>query len=175
MPKNQRGAIKILAHRQGYRRNMQVFDPSGITETLDTGQGGGRQPHVAIIDDQGRKKQLKPKDYVPTLRANTHGGDSKVVLPIIAVSYNKKQNGRLIKEDGEPMFTLTTQDKHGIMVIDGYYYYIRKLTPRECWRLQGFPDCAFDNARKVNSDSQLYKQAGNTITVPVVYDIARRL
>lgn len=51
---------------------------------------------------------------------------------------------------------------------------IRKLTPLECWRLQGFPDWAFDRAEKVNSNSQLYKQAGNSVTVNVIYEIARR-
>ena len=51
---------------------------------------------------------------------------------------------------------------------------IRKLTPRECWRLQGFPDLDFDKAKEVNSNSQLYKQAGNSVTVPVIYEIARR-
>ena len=52
---------------------------------------------------------------------------------------------------------------------------IRKLTPRECWRLQGFPDWAFDKASKVNSNSQLYKQAGNSVTVPVIAAIANKL
>lgn len=50
---------------------------------------------------------------------------------------------------------------------------IRKLTPRECWRLQGFPDWAFDRAKAVNSNSQLYKQAGNSVTVPVIQAIAK--
>lgn len=58
-------------------------------------------------------------------------------------------------------------------LLDGYR--IRKLTPRECWRLQGFPDWAFDKASKVNSNSQLYKQAGNSVTVPVIEAIARKL
>jgi len=52
---------------------------------------------------------------------------------------------------------------------------IRKLTPKECWRLQGFPDWAFERAEKVNSNSQLYLQAGNAVTVNVVYEIAKRL
>ncbi|HEP1824850.1 TPA: DNA cytosine methyltransferase [Streptococcus suis] len=52
---------------------------------------------------------------------------------------------------------------------------IRKLTPRECWRLQGFPDWAFDRAQAVNSNSQLYKQAGNSVTVNVIEAIARKL
>jgi len=53
---------------------------------------------------------------------------------------------------------------------------IRKLTPKECWRLQGFPDWAFDRAKEAGvSDSQLYKQAGNSVTVNVVYEIAKGL
>lgn len=55
------------------------------------------------------------------------------------------------------------------------YFKIRKLTPRECWRLQGFPDLAFDKAQEVNSNSQLYKQAGNSVTVNVIKEIAERL
>ena len=52
---------------------------------------------------------------------------------------------------------------------------IRKLTPRECWRLQGFPDLTFDKAQEVNSNSQLYKQAGNSVTVNVIAEIAKKL
>lgn len=58
-------------------------------------------------------------------------------------------------------------------ILDGIR--IRKLTPRECWRLQGFPDWAFDKAQAVNSNSQLYKQAGNSVTVNVIEAIAKRL
>lgn len=58
-------------------------------------------------------------------------------------------------------------------ILDGIR--IRKLTPRECWRLQGFPDWAFDRAQAVNSNSQLYKQAGNSVTVNVIEEIAKRL
>ena len=52
---------------------------------------------------------------------------------------------------------------------------IRKLTPKECWRLQGFPDYAFEKAKAVNSNSQLYKQAGNSVTVNVIKAIALKL
>lgn len=57
---------------------------------------------------------------------------------------------------------------------DGEEIRVRKLTPRECFRLQGFPDSYFEKAAEVCSDSQLYKQAGNSVTVNVIYDIARR-
>jgi len=53
---------------------------------------------------------------------------------------------------------------------------IRKLTPLECWRLQGFPDWAFERAKQAGlSDSQLYKQAGNSVTAPVIKAIAEKM
>jgi len=52
---------------------------------------------------------------------------------------------------------------------------IRRLMPKEAFRLQGFPDSYFNKAQAVNSDSQLYKQAGNSVSVPVIYEIAKRL
>ena len=52
---------------------------------------------------------------------------------------------------------------------------IRKLTPKECWRLQGFDDGSFEKASKVCSNAQLYKQAGNSIVVNVLEAILKRL
>lgn len=72
--------------------------------------------------------------------------------------------------------TLNTMQGGGrvpIILIDGK---LRRLTPKECWRLQGFTDEQFDKAREAGlSDTQLYKQAGNAVSVPVVYDIGKRL
>lgn len=108
---------------------------------------------------------------VSCLLASDYKQPKMIAIPVLTPDrVNKRQNGRRFKEDGDPMFTLTTQDRHGIL--DGDFR-IRKLTPRECWRLQGFPDWAFDRASKVNSDSQLYKQAGNSVTVPIIYSIAK--
>lgn len=89
---------------------------------------------------------------------------------------NKRQNSRRFKEDGEPSFTITAADRNGVLLEDGNTIAIRKLTPRECWRLQGFTDEQFDKAQKAGvSDSQLYKQAGNAVTVPVVKAIAENI
>lgn len=55
------------------------------------------------------------------------------------------------------------------------YIAIRKLTPKECFRLQGWTDDYFEKAQFVNSDSQLYKQVGNGVTVNVVYEIAKAM
>lgn len=70
--------------------------------------------------------------------------------------------------------TLTSNSYHENNHLS-FGYRIRKLTPRECWRLQGFPDWAFDKAQEVNSNSQLYKQAGNSVTVNVISAIAKEL
>ncbi|MGV3007194.1 DNA cytosine methyltransferase [Streptococcus pluranimalium] len=75
--------------------------------------------------------------------------------------------------------TLTASGHNGNTATGTFGVYngfrIRKLTPRECWRLQGFPDEAFDKAQAVNSNSQLYKQAGNSVTVNVIAAIAKEL
>ena len=101
---------------------------------------------------------------------------------------SKTRRGRVI-DDGQTAPTLDTgcevgrveeeietDPNHGIVILeDGTKARIRKLTPRECFRLQGFPDDYFDRAASVCSDSQLYKQAGNSVTVNVIYEIAKRL
>lgn len=61
-------------------------------------------------------------------------GKSGVCAVLTPDRINKRQNGRRIKEDGEPAFTITAEDRHGVMLNDGNMCYIRKLTPKECWR-----------------------------------------
>lgn len=330
-------SIQIIGHKDGYRRNTQVFAPDGLTETLDTGQGGGRGHHVALpcfIDlcrngsqttDTARCLQARYNKGISTYRSQTsgvaikvigtinssqdgkilgidgiakchsagHNNNPKIAIPVLTPDRaEKRQNGRRFKEDGEPMFTLTSQDRHGVAtsipvsmsrnvieneinvahclntndsrkffgknqkgnaVIEcvadksdvtvkvaeatkqGYsecrvgidtvnlsvpgsktrrgrvgkeiantldtscnqgifvqvseeltvyavwyekyqcYIAIRKLTPRECFRLQGWPDDYFEKAQFVNSDSQLYKQAGNGVTVTVIEAMARKM
>ena len=63
----------------------------------------------------------------------------------------------------------------GAVVWNGHVARIRRLTPRECFRLQGFTDDLFEKAAAVNSDAQLYKQAGNGVTVNVVYAIGKKI
>lgn len=87
----------------------------------------------------------------------------------------KRQNGRRIKEPGEPSFTLTALRRVCPALLDENIR-IRRLTPRECWRLQGFPDEYFDKAKAAGiSDTQLYKQAGNSVTVNVARAIGEKL
>lgn len=192
-------SVQIIAHREGFRRNMQVFSPEGITESLDTGQGGGRGHYTAmpVFCDMSKSAGIQTYDKAFCLQARYHKGicnrrkeTSGICVPVLTPDRaEKRQNGRRMKGNGEPMFTLTGQDRHGVMIStpDGMAFYaiwyekyqcyiaIRKLTPRECFRLQGWSDEYFDRAELVNSDSQLYKQAGNGVTVPVIYEIAKRM
>lgn len=83
-----------------------------------------------------------------------------------------RQRGRRFKEPDEPMFTITAQDRHGII----HRGRVRKLTPRECWRLQGFADEQFDKAVAAGiSDGRLYKMAGNAVSVPVITAIGQKI
>ena len=81
---------------------------------------------------------------------------------------NKSQNGRRFKDNEEPMFTLTQNDVHGVMHNKTQ---IRRLTPIECERLQGFPD----NWTKGLSDTQRYKCMGNAVTTNVVEWVVTQL
>jgi DNA (cytosine-5)-methyltransferase 1 len=178
----------------------RIYAPSEISPCLNKMEGGGRQPKILQIPRGKNKGDIK--DYCPTITKNAWQQNNFVVPVITPDRVHKRQNGRRFKSDNEPMFTLTAQDRHGVMIYDAdrnrnahcldanYYkglcanqartgvydgYRIRRLTPRECFRLQGFPDNYFDRAAKVNSDTQLYKQAGNSVTVNVIYAIGQRL
>ena len=89
----------------------------------------------------------------------------------LAFPSSTKRRARVIDE-GKTAPTLQTGATAGVVAEN---LKIRKLTPKECFRLQGFPDKYFERAATVCSDSQLYKQAGNSVTVNVIYEIARRL
>jgi DNA (cytosine-5)-methyltransferase 1 len=254
VPQN-RERVFIIGHLRGtgrreifpIGRNDSEINEAKIIVAADLNHYGNDQMN----------RVYSPEGIAPTLTVPSGGGrEMKIVQAVLTPDrVEKQQNGRRFKEDGEPMFTITAQDKHGIMLTrheikretdishclmardykgignqemtgvleireatkkgfaeaepgDSVNYSvptsntrrgrvgkgiantldtgcqqgvvtedirIRKLTPRECWRLQGFPDWAFDKAREVNSDSQLYKQAGNSVTVNVIYEIAKRL
>lgn len=111
-------------------------------------------------------------DGIVPAQTSQLGGRFNVAIPVLTPDrLEKRQNGRRFKENGEEMFTLTGQDKHG--VFDGYK--IRRLTPLECFRLQGFPDEVFYKGSQGLSDAQLYKGAGNSVSVNVVYEVAKRI
>lgn len=111
----------------------------------------------------------------PTLNTMQGGNrQSKITVPVLTPDrLVKRQNGRRFKTDGEPQFTLNTQDRHGIF--NGST--IRRLTPVECERLQAFPDnwtkYAADGTEI--SDTQRYKMCGNAVTTNVIRDVFERI
>lgn len=281
-------------------RNSQrdrVYSGDGLAPTISTKPGGNTEPKVSIkiIGEisSSQDGKILSTDGIANCHSAGHGNNPKIAIPVLTPDRaEKRQNGRRFKEDGEPMFTLTSQDRHGVAtsipvsmsrnvieneinvahclntndsrkffgknqkgnaVIEcvadksdvtvkvaeatkqGYsecrvgidtvnlsvpgsktrrgrvgkeiantldtscnqgifvqvseeltvyavwhekyqcYIAIRKLTPRECFRLQGWSDDYFEKAQFVNSDSQLYKQAGNGVTVTVIEAMARKM
>ena len=251
------GALKeVIGGMQGYR----VYDPSGVSVSIGANGGGmgsktglycvgDAEPGGRIFVDQ-TLNHPKVTEVARCLVAQYNGGltnygNSGVLETDSAVQearavltpdrVEKRQNGRRMKEAGEPMFTLTAQDQHGGYLTEevsgdaetalpvrngtkqGYDLAypgdgvclsypksesrrgrvgkgcsqtldtgcmmgtvtkcgkIRRLTPRECFRLQGFPDELYERAAAVNSETQLYKQAGNAVTATVAYAVAMAL
>ena len=309
-------------------RNSQrdrVYSDDGLAPTISTKPGGNTEPKVSILFDASyptlttnKGEEIKTSikiigeinssqdgkilstDGIAKCHSAGHNNNPKIAIPVLTPDRaEKRQNGRRFKDDGEPMFTLTSQDRHGVAVEpigilrnvrteygkeirkdyengkldisrheflaseireDGYsntlstvqkdnqlavkvaeatkrgysecrvgidavnlsvpgsktrrgrvgkevantldascnqgifvkvsdelivyavwyekyqcYIAIRKLTPKECFRLQGWSDDYFEKAQFVNSDSQLYKQAGNGVTVTVIEAIARKM
>lgn len=281
-------------------RNSQrdrVYSGDGLAPTISTKPGGNTEPKVSIKIigeiNSSQDGKILSTDGIAKCHSAGHYNNPKIAIPVLTPDRaEKRQNGRRFKEDGEPMFTLTSQDRHGVAtsipvsmsrnvieneinvahclntndsrkffgknqkgnaVIEcvadksdvtvkvaeatkqGYsecrvgidtvnlsvpgsktrrgrvgkeiantldtscnqgifvqvseeltvyavwyekyqcYIAIRKLTPRECFRLQGWSDDYFEKAQFVNSDSQLYKQAGNGVTVTVIEAMARKM
>jgi DNA (cytosine-5)-methyltransferase 1 len=115
------------------------------------------------------------RDIAPTVRDYGSGGNKMpMVMPVLTPDRTKKrQNGRRFKEDGEPSFTVNTQDRHGIF--DGIK--IRRLTPLECERLMAYPDnwTKYGVGEEPISDTQRYKMCGNGIVSNVVEAVMERL
>ena len=145
----------------------RVYNTQGISPAMDTCQGGNRMPK--IVDDIYPSRE--PRFYentCPTLRTH-HAGDLKVMD--MYNPYNKRE----IKDVAPTQLTncgITTSSS--TVLIKYQNYRIRKLTPRECWRLMGVKDEQFDKLHDI-SNCQLYKMAGNSIVVDVLMGIFKNM
>ena len=123
-----------------------------------------------------RRKDLKKFSLKKSNVSNTLTTVQKDNLIGMVKTDKIEIDSRRFKENGKPTFSANVADRNGVMLKNGKSIAIRKLTPRECWRLQGFSDEQFDKAKKAGiSDTQLYKQAGNAVTVDVIEQIGKRL
>lgn len=139
-----------------------------IANTLDTSCNQGVVVPVGNVNPSGQGmngKVYSDEGICPTLTTNKGEG---LKVAIIQKSRGFNQGG---KHDIAPTLSSSSWQENNLLQEGNFR--IRKLTPRECWRLQGFPDWAFDRAAEVNSNSQLYKQAGNSVTVNVIENIAK--
>ena len=223
---------KVNSSQDGF-----VLSPDGISKTLTSGhfnvpkivepqvkQLGNVMP-TATRDNPNQGRVYDPDGLAPCLNKMEGGGREPLITEPRACltpdRLEKRQNGRRFKEPGEPMFTLTKQDIHGVAITEatkqGYTIAhegdsinlavpnsktrrgrvgkgvantldtscnqatlfgtrIRRLTPRECMRLQGVGDAVTDKLIAAGtSDTQMYRAAGDACTVNVIYEIARRL
>lgn len=163
-----------------------IYDPNGISSTLDTMQGGSRTPY--IITHNIKQQVDKPtvceerkdeglrffKDNVcGALRTKDSCGDKRVLEPTAAAMRGRQNGQQLEISDREYSNALTTAQKDSLVNCN---FRIRKLTPKECWRLMGFTDEDFEKAKAAGiSNSQLYKQAGNSIVVNCLEAIFKEL
>ena len=150
----------------------RVYSADGLSPALNTCAGGNLQPKILCYPHGKNKGGIKIGNC-PTITSNAFQ-QNNFVVPVMDVTRQiKNQNGRRFKNAGDPSFTLTTQGEHGIY--DGAR--IRKLTPLECERLQGFPDnwtaIGADGAKI--SDSARYKAVGNAVSVCFPELIAKKL
>lgn len=158
------GAYLRQISPSGGSQGERIYDSNGIAVTIASQAGGlGAKTGLYAVRDLTDSKSVN----FPTIRAKGIQGQ-RLSIPVLTPDrVEKRQNGRRFKKDGDPSFTLTAQDKHGIF--NGSR--IRRLTPLECERLQGFPDGWTEGV----SDSQRYKCLGNAVTVNVVREIIKRL
>ena len=149
-----------------------VYDKNGLSPTLDAMQGGYRQPCITVLGelDCNGCHDARQTEYNKTVREQCENNINIVIG-------STQKNAYVGTGEMSPTLTsaMGTGGGHIPMIGNIPNFRIRKLTPRECWRLMGIDDKCFDKAQQVNSNSQLYKQAGNGIVVDVLYYIFKEL
>lgn len=163
--------------------SRRVYSGDGVSPTIHTSGGGQQEPKVIeprVIGGIGEKKSnggtqwyQQDRIYDNECAMSVTTGFHPYYKTEEPLAYDE-QNG-YIRKDGT-VGTLTTDGsspKHNNRVVEDMR--IRKLTPKECWRLMGFDDADFEKAAQYNSNSQLYKQAGNSIVVDVLAHIFTQL
>lgn len=184
-------------------QSYRVYDTSGISTTL-VGEGGrvGAKTGLYMIDQS--LTAPKVTNAARCITARYTSGTTKrtamntAVLEVAEQEGIKGRNGtkkgyqvanvgdsvdlsypgsrtRRARVGKGVAHNLSCGGQMGAVVWRGKTVKIRRLTPKECFRLQGFPDELFEKARAVNSDAQLYKQAGNGVTVTVVFTIGKAI
>ena len=160
--------------RDTQKQKARVFNPSGLAASL-IATDYKEPPQISVIGQLkgGEKGRVVDRDGIGyTLTATEYKDPLKIAKPVIVGSM---QAHAAVKTDGIcPTLTEAMGMGGGQVPVHTYGVRIRKLTPRECWRLMGFLDEEFDRVHGI-SNSQLYKQAGNSIVVNVLSALLSQL
>ena len=157
--------------------DVRIYENKSPTVATYWGTGGSRVPYVFPIQGSqiGREDKNGPQgsgfgeEDGPMFTVNTTDKHAVAVYPIDdGREIERQQNGTGLGNNGAPFYTLNTIQHASVAVPPSV---VRRLTPVECERLQGFPD----NWTEGQSDSARYKQMGNAVAVPVVEWIMERL
>lgn len=184
--------VKKLGNIYGFNGGNyagNVYDQNGLAPNFLGMEGGNRQPMIVAM--RGRNLN-NPSDRTAGISRTLTVGKSepnKILIKqatktgyiecdvggVADLSYpeSKTRRGR-VQNGGQVSPALTVSGVDGIRKVESPYR-IRKLTPLECWRLMGFTDEDFHKAEAVNSNTQLYKQAGNSIVVDVLVGIFKQI
>ena len=155
--------VAAFAHQAGGKQTTLGYSADGLVQTL----GANQTPAVAFTaKDYG----ADAGDIAPTLRAGGHTGGG--VMPAVAFAQNQRDEVRMMQLAAEPGAKQQTYALHQMAV--------RRLTPRECERLQGFPDDYTripwrGKAPEDCPDGPRYKALGNSMAVPVMRWIGQRI
>ena len=162
----------IKSRRASSIDDYETWIAGGVATTLNVMDNTGDSRATVLIFYGNRVDDIRIQgDVINTLQARmgTGGGN----MPIVALQGNMigradtaGPQGKGFTDEGDPMFTLTKTDVHAVASST-----VRRLTPMECERLQGFPDNWTDG----QTDGHRYKQMGNAVAVPVVSWIVNRL
>lgn len=139
---------QLLGGSQGNR----IYSIEGCSCTL-TGSSGGTAGKTGLY-------------LLPVQSGTKSGYELAQHGDAISLSFlgSTSRRGRVGKQLSQ---TLTCNARIGVVLQQDTAFAVRRLTPKECFRLQGFPDSLFEKAAAVVSDSQLYQQAGNAVSVPI--------
>lgn len=180
------GVSPTLTDMQGGNRQPKILEPSKKTFV--------ERKHDNFISKKGYIPEMfnaynekEIKDIAPTQLVGCGDTTSSAAVLICAGRGRNPENPsdrtlgsptrqRLEVNTKGVSNTITTVQKDNYCILNhDPNFRIRKLTPKECWRLMGFKDSDFEKAEKVNSNTQLYKQAGNSIVVNVLESILKNL
>ena len=154
-----RGKRQLIQVNNPRHSNDRVYDPEGISPTLrDMSAGGNRQPYIAL-------KEVRTEE-AKRIRREIKKATGK--------DHSPRRKKEIVPRNDYLSGTLTTSPTFETTISNGTS--VRRLTPLECWRLQGFSDKAHQHCVDLGvSATNRYRMAGNSVSVPVVTDIVGRI